>query len=563
MGEVADLWATLGARVDQAQWGAADRVMVVAHRRLDGLTGATARFNGAYHDTAGKWRAASGLLLTMKERAELARAGVDGITAAADQAGRRTRGAFSGLGPIVGGVLAAFGGRAAYGALVKFSSTMEDSRDKIAGLLSIAKQSDFTAELANAETLMTNLTDRASTLPGSVSDYVGMLSEIAGPVTDAKLSMKELEDLTVGAAVAALALKIETSQGARDIAGALRGQFNARDQLTRPILEARGFKGEEGRARFNALSESKRAAELTAGFNSPQLKAMAEAQGKSFSGLMSTAGDSVKQFFARVGKPLFDGLSAALQQLNAWFAANAATVTALADTIGGVLVGAFQAVGAVIDFFRDHMELAIAIVGGLAGAFVIFGVAAAAAWLATLWPIFAVAAAIAAVILVVRNLGKIWTWLKSTSGAVWDAFKAFGNRVIRFFTDDIPSAIKSAFVAAFEFIRDLPVVKQIIDAIQWARQKAGAVSEGVGGVLGRVGEAFGVAPAAPALSIIGPPSQQPGATINGGVNVGDIHVTAPAGADTQAVAQVVRSTIGDAIDERLGNIFRRTMDTVA
>lgn len=574
MPEVADLWAAVGARVNTAQWSAADKQIAGTEKKLTGLGKA---FDGAFQDRAGRWRAASGRYLTMKERAELAATGIKGAGDAADKAGKKAQasvGAWGAMRSAAVGALAFFGVKAGYDGLIKFNATAEESRNQIAGMMALAKKTDMSDELGTADALLASLAKRAASLPGTTSEYVAMLGDITQPIIDAKLGTQDLEDMTVAAVVAAKALRVESGAAARDVGQAIRGQFSAEDQLTGKLLGARGFKGEEGRKRFNAMAEKDRARVLKEVLTSKQMMQLAEAQGNTFSGVMSTLQDAAQQFFGRVGKPLFQALGNAIRDANAWLDANKETVQAVAEAIGGALVGAFNAVGVAIAFVAENFAIFTPVLAAIAAAFVVLKVQAglaaikmAAAWVAALGPFALIAAAVAAIIAVVallvrepekvkRAFRAVWDFIKNGASVVWEAFKSFTTRIGRFFTEDIPNAIKDAFTAAFEFIRELPVVKQIIDAISWGRSKAGGAVESAKSVLGRMGGVL-VPQSAPALPSTSASAGAAGVQV-GRVDVGGINVTAPAGADPQAVAMEVRRVFA----AELGNTLRQTMDVV-
>lgn len=567
MGEVADLFATLGLRVDEGQWKKGDSRIATLRGALGGLGG---------------------------KEAKSAADSLKKLGGAAEDAGGRGKRSFDSLGVAIGAVGAYLGGRAAYGALIKFNSTVEDSRDEIAGMLALTKHTHLSDELKSADVLMGNLQKRAATLPGTTAEYVQMLSLLTQPIIDAKLSMKDLEDITVGSVVAAKSLHLETGQSARDVEGALRGTFNSRDRLTTVLLGVRGFKGEEGRSRFNALSEAQRAAEVKAALTSPQLQELAAQQGKSFGGILSTLQDSLEQFFGKVGKPLFEGLGKAIKDFNGWLDENDATVKTLAASVGEVLGTAFQllrvavnGVVEVIGFFIEHSELGKAVLIALTATVIAFGVAAAASWIAAAAPVIAVIAVVTALVYALRWLlqhpgilrGKFaaaWNSVKETAASLWQSLKDIGNRILQFFVEDIPNAIVDAFTRAFEFIGNLPIIKQLIALVSKVKE----LLNSAGGNPDHAGLTQAQVDKLPAsqldyveqMSRLGRPDQflgqqgefvAPGsaqARSGGGVSigrvdVGDIHVNAP-NADPGEVALATKR----AFDEHFGNALRTTMD---
>lgn len=568
MGEAADIWAKLGLRLDNGAWAKGDAALAGVKRATDALT-------GAYADKNGRWRAANGRFLSIAEKAELAKRGVEGVGDATNKAGRKASQAskqFAGVGTALGAIGAYLGARAAFSGLIKFNATAEDARNQIAGMLALVKKTDLADQLGAADNLVSSLTKRAATLPGTTAEYVAMLGMITQPVIDAKLGLKDLEDLTVGSVVAAKALGVEWETAARDVDQAIRGQFKASDQLTGKLLGAAGFKGETGRARFNALPADKRAQEIKKALTQKQIVQLAEAQGKTFSGVLSTLQDGLQQFFGKVGKPLFEGLTAAIKDANQWLDANKETVTEVAAAIAGALVVAFDALGSVlgvvataIRFFVDNAELGQAVIIALGVVIAAFAVQAAIAWVVAFAPIIAVIAAIAAVTYAFLMLRKhpekvkaafraMWQGIKDGANAFWNALKAVGNRIVTFFAEDIPNAIIAAFKAAFEFIANLPVIKQMRWLIGAARDLMGEDDVPIGPMLqdalNKWQDPLNGA-GAQQQSMIAPRSSSVT------VDVGGISVSS-AKADPKAVAVEV----GRAVDERLASMLRQTMDVV-
>ena len=295
---------------------------------------------------------------TMDDRAGKPTSKLVGETAKLGKEAEKARVSFGRLGAAV---ISAYGGRMAGKALIGFNSTVEDTKNQIAGMLALTKKTDLTAELTNADRVFGNLQRRANTLPGTTMEYARMAGMLTQPIIDAGLGLKDLEDLTVNAVVGAKALGVEWQAAARDIDQALRGQYHSVDVFTGKILGSVGYKGEEGRAKFNALSSEKRAAELKRALTQKQLTQLAAAQGQTFSGALSTLQDTIEQFLGKVGVPLFKAITAELKQWNAWIDANSDKVDAMAKSIGEGLVDGFRFVKDVLSFLVSHADLFITI----------------------------------------------------------------------------------------------------------------------------------------------------------------------------------------------------------
>lgn len=446
-----------------------------------------------------------------------------------------------------------FGARALGKALIGFNSNVEDTKNKIAGMLALTKKTDLVDELQNANRLYENLQRRAATLPGTTSEYANMLGMITQPVTDAKLGLQDLEDITVNAVVAAKALGVEWEVAARDIDQAIRGQFKSVDQLTGKILGSVGYKGEEGRARFNAMDSTKRATVLKDALGQKQIKQLAEAQGKTFSGVLSTLKDSLEQFMGRVGIPIFKALGDAIRRANEFLAANKEEVAAVAAAIGGALLVAFEALGEVVSFFVEHSDLAIAIILAITAAFVAMGIAATVAWVAATWPILLAIAAVAAIIYAIRKVITHSDKIKQAFRLVWDwiADKAewLGTRVSNVF-DDIKTNASNV--------------------LDWIMAKAIAVQDAMLVISGREDEtSYGkrntrLGAAVQSYDARNPNWQTalPSVAVPGSYGavqtntIGDIHlgpINVPPGADPVKVAEQVNAALQKALIEMLTN----------
>jgi VIT1/CCC1 family predicted Fe2+/Mn2+ transporter len=427
--EVAQLFASLGIRANAGEWKAAGNFI--------------SRIGAALDKNEGKLKKAQGLF-----------GGVE-----------------SGIKSVGLAVAGYFGARAAKGALIDFNSTVEDTRNQIAGMMALATHTDLQDNFAQADKTLESLRARAAKLPGTTAEYAKMLGMITQPVLDAKLGMQDLEDITVGAVVAAKALGVESEVAARDIDQAIRGQFKSVDQLTGKLLGSMGFKGEAGRAKFNAMSAEKRAETLKQALTQKQIVQLAEAQGNTFSGVMSTLQDSLQQFFGKVGLPLFKAITEQVKSWVQWFEDNKEAVDEFASSVAGVLSTAFgvlkTAIGVIVDILSvifSNSTLLRATLIALGVVLTTFAVQAAAAWIAGFAPLIGIIAVVTAVVLVVMDLinaivdGKgviatVLRWIanafKAMGRSIINAFRAVGN-----FFKGIAQTIKAAFVAVIDWITD-------------------------------------------------------------------------------------------------------------
>lgn len=584
--QVASLFAALGIRIDQSAFDA-------ARAKLQGAQAAANSAGAATSALGARLRDAKGRYVGMGGAAAGAGAAAKGAGDAAEEAGHRAkRGAdkasegWASVGGAIKLAVATLVGGAAYNAMISFNAAVEDSKNQIAGMLALTKKTHLSDELATADTLMGNLQRRAATLPGTTAEYVSMLSNITRPIVDAKLSMQDLEDITVNSVVAAKALSVDAGAAARDIDQALRGQYHSVDQFTGKVLGSIGYEGEAGRKKYNALTKEKRATELKRAITQPQITELAEAQGKSFNGVMSTLKDATEQFLAKVGLPLFKRLGETIRDINAWLDKNAAKVQMVADAVGGALRWAFDAVSSAIgivgEFLGEHLDeirswasdfaaMVTEISSGIAsfladnketikqyydelfsdsiavGRAVLQGVRAVIEFIKEhstiakflgavltipLWGLMAIQKALHWLIDIAPAIGDalgsafraVADWVSSA----FDKIMAVGRRIYDFFVHDLPDAIKGAWDYA---------------------------SGGVGKVmdaLAKVASGRGTQPVAPAMPA--------GASASPQVNVGGMNITVNSNA---ADPKEVAAQVHKGIDEKLGNVLRRAKDATS
>lgn len=263
------------------------------------------------------------------------------------------RSEFARIGSVIVG---AYGARAAGKALIGFNATVQDTKLQIQGMLALARRTDLADQARDAEKLYSSLQKRAASLPGTTQEYVQMASRITRVIADAGGSTKELEDMTVGAVVAAKSLGEQWEVAARDIEQGLMGRYNTTDPFLSKILPTIGYAGEEGRTKWRGLSKEKRFTEMQKALTQKQITQLAEQQGQSFSGVMSTLQDSMEQTLGKVGKPLFEAITVEIKRWNAWMVDNQGKVESIAKTLGEGLVKGFNVVKDTLGFLVSHAD---------------------------------------------------------------------------------------------------------------------------------------------------------------------------------------------------------------
>lgn len=236
---------------------------------------------------------------------------------------------------------------------IDLNSGLEQAKIKMAGLLQLNTGGTFNDNMAKSNVLVDRFAVLAAKGAGATGDYVEMASMIAGPVTAAGLSMKQLEKVTAGAVVASKAFGVDASFAARDIEQALSGMLGAKDRFARSLLGPAGFKDME---EFNQLSAKDRAAALMKAFDQPALKDMGKAQAKSWAGVTDKLEDGIKTALAKIGLPLMKALSKEFSKISDWMDKNPKKIAEIGKSISDGLITAFNVVKDALSLLYRNRE---------------------------------------------------------------------------------------------------------------------------------------------------------------------------------------------------------------
>lgn len=509
---VVEFFGALGMQVDKAAWDKANKTVDNFKQKFDGV----------FQDKSGRWRTANGRFLTVGEKAALGLGQAEEAAKKSDDAlakmERRLRN-------FAVAAVAGFGFGKLIASGLKYNATVEDTRNQIAGMLALTKKTDVDAQLGVANDLVQNLLTRAKALPGSAQDYAQFMGAITQTITDAGLSLKDLEEITVNGVVGAKAFGIAWDVAARDVNQALMGQFHAVDQFTGRILGSIGYKGEEGRKKFNALSAKQRAEVIKQALTQKQLAQLADLQAKSASGRWATFADNAKMALGRVTAPLLGKLVTLLEQVNTWLDKNGDKVDAFADRVGSALTFILDQLVAVGEYLSDNQ--------GMLG-FVLAIAAGIALWMS---PLLAAAVAIIGIIALVRELDDA---VRSLGGTLdFKQMQRYAELRKQGYTDEQAKA-------------------QLASDAQADQARAGAAAASI-----RPGSSFDEAlsqlsqfqPSAASgfFSPTAPTLPGGGSNITNTTTIGDIHVNVPSGvSDPQGVAAALRAELARTYDNRRG-----------
>lgn len=286
---------------------------------------------------------------------------VDGVAKAASRAS-------NGIGDIVKGAVAFFGMKAGYTALIGYNRDLELSVTSLATtMFGFGVTSNFEDAMKRGTALVADYTQVAKTSVGETKDFVAMHQSLQGALLGTGLSMKDIKDVTIGATVASQVMGEQAEMTALDIKQMAMGTMTARDRVGGLLAgmygTAKGMKG-FGFAEWNKeIDKFKKAGDslgiqkmLTEAVNSPALKAAANKMGNTFEGRLSTMKDTFAQLMGKVGKPLFERVTAAMEKINMWADKNADKIGAFVDKMAAALGTAFDVAASVFGFIVDNID---------------------------------------------------------------------------------------------------------------------------------------------------------------------------------------------------------------
>jgi hypothetical protein len=254
----------------------------------------------------------------------------------------------------VGGAIGAyFGGRAAYSALVKYNSAVEDTTNQLGTVIQLNQKIGRGEAMGKGQKLMEQFREDAKQSAGTMKEMADFAARIVNPVLQAGGTLDDLRNFTKAAVVAGSTLGISAEVASFDINQALRGTSTQRDQLTTSLLNSQGMTTDQ----FNAMSGEGRLGVLRKALNDDAWKDAAKSFETSFSGVTSTLKDNLEQLAGSVGKPLFMAISESVGEMNTWISRNQGSLQNMAKEFGAILKEAFGYIKSAMSFIWEHREL--------------------------------------------------------------------------------------------------------------------------------------------------------------------------------------------------------------
>jgi hypothetical protein len=580
--EVADLFASLGLRVNTAQWAQGSAQIAKTSKELD----------GAFQDRGGRWRAASGRFLSMGEKAQLAAGGVKGLGDAADtaggkaeRAGRKAASSWDAAGAALKGYALYLGVHLGYEHLIKFNADMQTSIIGLSAMIEGNLGGSFANATAQAKDLYAEFQKFSTKTPVTTKEILEFGRSVAVATFQAGGKIKDLQEITEQGVIASKVLTPERGPGyaSLELSEMLMGNVSNRMVFAKQLLGFVKMTEEQ----FRELDAKQRMAVVKRALNSPAMKDAAGAFQGSFAGVTSTLEDKLQITFGKIGLPLFEAITRAVVKFNKWLDENGDTIERVGKKIGDWLGDAFEvlsfAIGLVIekggdflnwlDQFVDTGELVKSALYAIGAALVVFAAQSLIAFATN--PIGLILLAVTALIYLFRKLLNYPGGIGKAFSDAWAAIKKGAQEVW--------DAIKDGFSAAFDFVADLPVIRNLValvkalmgflpggpqanmlldstqmtkDALRAAHPELGAYQYHDAGSAADNEDRL-LRGEQPIMSAPAGPSAAARMISIGTVAVGDINVHAP-DADPVAVGEQVRKVF----HEELGGVLRQTMDVI-
>lgn len=218
---------------------------------------------------------------------------------------------------IGGGVITAVGGVAAV-AVGRNLSMLEDKSIQLGAVMAAATGTPFESMRAKSNELFAQFRKDAITSAGETQDFVGVASNLAGPLLGAGRSMEDLHKITQGVIATAPALGTSFEQAGTDVMRMFQGSAGVELPFFKALqsIPELGIKSAEA---FNKMDVQKRIEVTEKALRNPAFLAAASAMGDTFTGLSSTVQDQLKTMGGAIGGPIFAQVKHSMKALTDLF----------------------------------------------------------------------------------------------------------------------------------------------------------------------------------------------------------------------------------------------------
>lgn len=572
--QVAAMFASLGLKVDDAQWAVGkQKIMAMSslaaqRERAQQANSAAAAKSAAVSTRAqqAQVRAAQqGNAMIAQARNSSTRAQAkqylqsQSAMAKAAQASQAShKGLLSTLGGVkssllsvqtaIGGYVASLGLHSAYEHLIGFNEEIQNAKISLSAMLQGNMGGSWEKAKTNAENLYLEFQKFSTTTPVTTQEILEFGRGVAVATFQAGGSIKDLTTITEMGTVAAKTLGANSQYAALELTMMLEGTVSHRMRFVQQLLGLAHVSMEQ----FRAMNAAQRLGTVKRVLTSEPMQQANKAMADSFTGVTSTLWDKLQIMLGKVGLPLFEGITAAVADINAWLERNKTTIEAIGKAIGGGLLDGFNTIKElalkVYGVFERNREVIMRLVG-LVGMNLVTALKMMVDWMGA-----GLIAAENILKFLNTGIGKFLTMLAATpgillqiaemAGGIGDMLDALANssavRVLLFLAEKIGDLFGGGGGEGGGDMDELAKARAAyIQQKQWDKINA---DTGFLAPRGSAGDA--------ASGIVQTRSVR--------VSVGDIHVHAP-NADPEQVAAATRKQL----DAHLTDLFRQTHDVVS
>lgn len=222
---------------------------------------------------------------------------------------------------------------------IEANSVFEDMQTELGTTFNVLAGGGKLKEgLALAKNEMKEIERLAVVAPGSSRDLLNIYKQIVSPLSKQGKSLKDVRDMTLGAAIAAKGLNIDFDNMGFGLAKMAAGTVSSHDQIFR-MAKTMGLITMEAAA-WNALTPVERTKRLQAIL--AKYGESAEQVGNTWSAVKSTLEDTMHITLRAFGEPIFNAVRDRVKGINDLFLANQKSVESIASVAGEYLVPAFE-----------------------------------------------------------------------------------------------------------------------------------------------------------------------------------------------------------------------------
>lgn len=254
-------------------------------------------------------------------------------------------------------VLAGSGIEVAKHAFIDFNREVQDAKISLAAMLQGNYDSTWGQATKGASDLYSEFQRFSQLTPVTTQEMLEFGRGITVATAQAGGSVKDIIKITEQGVVAAKALGAGGAYASLEITEMLQGNVSRRMRFAQQLLGMAHTNEEE----FKKLDSKGRLALVEKVLDSPAMRNATDAFSTSFSGVLSTMEDKIQIALGRVGKPLFEKITAEIARWSEWLDKNSVMIDHIVDQVGSGLVQGFEMAKDAVVWIVDHADTLLAI----------------------------------------------------------------------------------------------------------------------------------------------------------------------------------------------------------